>query len=1087
MRTLRGLRATLALGFAGTVGLAGCEKELKLDPPASANDFVVAQFDPTNPIPVLQLVPAPTALAQRRDATGKTIGLNVAVQDCEKPSTKQCLGLVEGWPSTQKPRLFFSGELDLETVQAGVKLFRLNGAMMPPTPVAFTAEWKPRDAIPAACRAGGNGSNPPRAFDAGAIPPGKMLELTPSEPFQGSATYLVVVVSSDTVGLKGADGKRVEPSALFSLLNVAPEQAPIVLQDGKAVIRSALLRSNVQSSVLGSAFPGKSLAELTDADKATFATLLEATARERLLPLYQYFGALTGAAIAAGVAKREEIVLINSWDTAANPEGGEVVFDPTNQVVPFPNNELLTATTGPSLLDVRVNFGITPCGPGQTTGCDSPTAAGLKAGMNTLTGFSTTAPISVTVNAAVDQTTLAANVKLFRIDAQGALQGEIAIGVVATATDAQGRSSIVILPRTPLEQNALYAVVVRKGLKGIDGKDFRRSSTFNFMTIAEPLIGADGEINPAATVKLGSKEAALETVLQCSTVAATGQLASDETVLGTALTLERRLQRARWQTALRAAEAATPTIPRDEVLIAWTVKTQDITGTVDLVNGQLLPGPYQQARMTAGLPRLAGPLPLPGNRTIITATTTPNVEQLFQVVENFCVQLCEAGAAGIPTDQCQPTNPALVNAPLCRVASGLLTGRIGAVRIYAMTAYDLTAGNPNAGAGTFTPGRVVQPRLTQIPVWVVTPRGVAGAAPVGIFQHGLGRQKEDGFYFANTYAAAGWATVLMDLPFHGTRASDLVNNMTGIPCLANAPDPDTVQCAADGTCTNGCDGTRDGSGSGFLSANVFASRDNFRQATVDHLTLLRTLQAEGTANGLLSFLDGTRIGYAGQSLGAITGGNLAAYAPELSAAALNVGGGGLTNLLLTTVPQISAPLFAALAQAGVCELVRPGDPTSGCRPTPAFRQFLVLAQTALDPGDPLATSIGVLRAHNGAQPIGANKVLLQMAIPDPVVPNGTTRALANAYGFSLTDNSDTSRFQTYDFGTATPGSCHGFILAPLERCGGQDLPPGIGSVTAAICTTLGAQQQAVRFIGTGGTTIGSRIGTLPPGLPLACN
>jgi pimeloyl-ACP methyl ester carboxylesterase len=369
----------------------------------------------------------------------------------------------------------------------------------------------------------------------------------------------------------------------------------------------------------------------------------------------------------------------------------------------------------------------------------------------------------------------------------------------------------------------------------------------------------------------------------------------------------------------------------------------------------------------------------------------------------------------------------------------------------------------------------------------VTPAAAAGAVPVGIFQHGLGRAKEDGFYFANTYAAAGWATVLMDLPFHGMRASDLVNNATNVPCLANAPDPDMVQCAADGTCTNGCDGTRDASASGFLSANVFASRDNFRQATVDHLTLLRTLQAEGTMNGQLAFLDGTRIGYAGQSLGAITGGNLAAYAPELRAAALNVGGGGLTNLLLTTVPQISAPLFAALEQAGVCQFVREGDPTSGCRPTPAFRQFLVLAQTALDPGDPLATSIGVLRPHNGAQPIGADKMLIQMAIPDPVVPNGTSRALANAYGFSLTDNSATSRFQTYDFGTATPGNCHGFILAPLERCGGQDQAPGIGRVTAAICTTLGAQQQAVRFIGSGGSMIGSRIGTLPPGLPLSCN
>ncbi|MCA9555398.1 MAG: hypothetical protein KC933_35540, partial [Myxococcales bacterium] len=119
---------TLALG-ASALALAGCAKDLELKDPVDLTTVVRAQFDPTNPIPVLQLVPSPTLLAQDPEngykftvdeATGKT---SVAPEDCELPTSAQCLAFVDSWPTTTPITLFFSGALDETTVKDGVKLW----------------------------------------------------------------------------------------------------------------------------------------------------------------------------------------------------------------------------------------------------------------------------------------------------------------------------------------------------------------------------------------------------------------------------------------------------------------------------------------------------------------------------------------------------------------------------------------------------------------------------------------------------------------------------------------------------------------------------------------------------------------------------------------------------------------------------------------------------------------------------------------------------------------------------------------------------------------------------------------------------
>jgi pimeloyl-ACP methyl ester carboxylesterase len=481
---------------------------------------------------------------------------------------------------------------------------------------------------------------------------------------------------------------------------------------------------------------------------------------------------------------------------------------------------------------------------------------------------------------------------------------------------------------------------------------------------------------------------------------------------------------------------------------------------------------------------------------VLEITGTASVADAIGVIQTFCLPLCQQGILqGISPMSCnQPqTLPAVRSHPLCQLVTGVVAGDLDRMRLFLMKGYRATVGSPYT-AGTFTPDTLRTPAMVDLPVWVIEGGDgevPAEGKPIAIFQHGLGGNKETGFYMANSLAranqAGGWATVMIDLPFHGARASDIARSTPQgeIPCvdgngLPNI-DPASVVCGPDGTCTGGCDGRRDASGTGFLSSNVFGTRDNFRQGTIDQLTLMHTLLRETQPGGALEDLDGGRMGYVGQSLGAITGGNLAGYldADELEAAVLNVGGGSLTTILLNTVPAIAAPLYASLAAAGICEFNQPDNPASGCKPTAAFNQFVLTAQWALDPGDPLAVSVAA------GERLGTDKLLMQISQPDPVVPNIASQLLGGAYGF-LADGAPTDRYQVYDFSDATRypqarngSGCHGFLLAPI--CGNLQLGPA--ALVDGFCNTVGSQTQAASFLESGGTRVGpKRPASLGPNL-----
>lgn len=1058
--------------------LFGCAKDLDTTDPIDASRVVRAQFDPSHPIPVLRLVPSPTALVQD-PLTGELVKDLVAAQPCELPTTKQCLQFVSGgWPVTAPITLFFSGELDETTVEGNVLLLEAPRGGSPfPLPYTFTVE--PRPAPNEACMQGGNGST--RTYGPELVPEGVQLVLEPLQPLKDGTEYFLVVKRT----LKSKAGTAVEPAALFSLLNEPENNAP-VKADG--TIESALLRSNVQATVLALSFGGKTITQLNAEEKVMFEEGVRATGA-RLFGLYQFFASVI-ARVEATVP-RADIIFANRWSTAPAPSP-VIEFDPANPIapkIPFPNVQLLTVTSTDVRGGVRVNL-------------PNPTGSAVIAGLNTLNGFSTTAPMAITASADVDPMTIDATsqipctsggscivscspddcaIVMYPLGDDDVIDGPAVPLIVKTSTETSlAPATIAIVPAVPLLPNKEYVVAVKRGIKTISGQSLASSQTFDFLKIEKPFIDSTNAVlaDPITPEGIGTFEQALE----CSFVPEKNALGNASEVQGRATLLEQALQHSRWLIAFEALETPSQpnfgtAIPRTSLLMAWTYKTQDITDTVDSVKSGLIESGAWEMIPNA-LPRVIGPLPgldIRG-RTAITQT--------IRLVETVCVPLCEAGATQIPISQCATRNaqgtitsvhPDLASQQLCLVASNLSTSHLGRVRLHLLKGYKATSGSPFQ-SGTFTAGTIARPELVDIPIWVVTATGTVPQSgfPIAIFQHAIGANKETGFYIANALARRGWATVLIDLPFHGSRASDLVTNATGAPCPIDPSQvvcTSTASCVRRGTTTPACDGLQDPSGTGFLSANLFATRDNLRQATIDHLTLLRALRLEARASGALSDLDGSRIGFIGQSLGGVTAANLAAYVTEseLEGIVVNVSGGGLVNnILLSTIPQISTPLFLGLAQAGACELRNPQDPTQGCKDTPAFRQFQIIGQWVLDPGDPLANAVGAsTQLPMRPQPFGAGKVLLQVAQPDPVFSNASSRALASAFGFR-TDGTD-DHYQIYDFATlpsATQGSgCHPFLLAPVcGRC-----------LIDTICQTVGAQTQAAGFIDSGATTIESKV------------
>lgn len=272
---------------------------------------------------------------------------------------------------------------------------------------------------------------------------------------------------------------------------------------------------------------------------------------------------------------------------------------------------------------------------------------------------------------------------------------------------------------------------------------------------------------------------------------------------------------------------------------------------------------------------------------------------------------------------------------------------------------------------------------------LATPLGTppAGGWPMVMAQHGVGGRNiprsdsNDSFclLWAEALARRGMGCIGIDAPEHGTR----------------------------GAFTNF-----------FSMEDLPALRDRFREMTFDLLQVeaaLRTLDVEG--DGAADF---TQVRYLGNSLGSIFGAGFLPLSHEVSTAALNVPGAGLSNLIVSdNLEQLLGLLL--VAQTG---LVFESPEYYG-----AFPLFRVAAQPFFDRADPINV------AH--LLPARIN-VLQQAGTGDLIIPNDTSVDLAHALGLAF-DGSDARHafelFVPQDFGEPADFNGHNIMwnITPIRE------------------------------------------------------
>jgi dienelactone hydrolase len=256
-----------------------------------------------------------------------------------------------------------------------------------------------------------------------------------------------------------------------------------------------------------------------------------------------------------------------------------------------------------------------------------------------------------------------------------------------------------------------------------------------------------------------------------------------------------------------------------------------------------------------------------------------------------------------------------------------------------------------------------------------------GRFPVVVFGHGLTACKETALAVVNTFAEYGLAVVGIDVVEHGTRN---FNESTGLP-----NDPyDGCGETLPGASTSISEGLRI-----IRGAQPELARDNFRQTALDEIQLLQMLVTEVERNYVADATDASdtlgklqveKFGYIGQSLGGIIGTLFVTAEPRISAAVLNVPGGGLGDFVLA----IDRDDVGATDPKDMDVL-----------PEGLYMETLAAVQNIIGPADSLYWAPYAAGATSSAFREAVYKnILLQQGQEDEVMPAYLTQNLARAFG-----------------------------------------------------------------------------------------
>jgi hypothetical protein len=643
----------------------------------------------------------------------------------------------------------------------------------------------------------------------------------------------------------------------------------------------------------------------------------------------------------------------------------------------------------------------------------SSPVAGPVTAANTLDGFSTVAPITIPFSGDIDTTTLDGHLLVIDVTAPGGVPGAH-FGEPVTVLRAFDTvtHSLTLTPAQPLRDASQYLVVLHGALLDGSAAQVLDSTTFFFTKATEPLFVGDPS-DPTIQSSL------LQTEVNA------GALSTEDIVNLEALRSAYQAIYGLLETTLPGVGALPAAIPRDDVIVAFTYTTQTVTAQLSALRTAV-----------DGLPE--GP-----------------------------------GAGGLTVSAVFP--PAALAGLLPDVSSlgAIVTGTFESAdfRSNPVTGSFLTAdGNASLTTALGTSQPVAQ-GTSDLQFTLFLPANEP--APVVVFQHGITADRSSSFAVANTLASIGFATIAMDLPLHGSRTPDPVDD-AGVPVdlmMQIAPGVEVVPLVVSAANSGVSD-----SGPFINLLSLPTTRDSVRQSWADLWQLVAAIQESDTVdvnvvdplNPLGWSSDGTpdlatgTIVFAGHSLGAIVGAGFLAGEPDVTIGLLSAGGSVVTDLLH------NSPTFGPVIDQGLSDasggIVVPG--------TAAYSLFFLLAQTIIDAADPANVAGGV-----------AQQVLLQEGIGDAVIPNGNTELLAAHLGLPLLDPVAQNLFglPTVETGTGYAGSGlfqfgttdvpvgHAFLLRP------EDTLPDMTVVANPVAE---AQAQMATYFGTYLATLPDGVGTI---------
>lgn len=350
-----------------------------------------------------------------------------------------------------------------------------------------------------------------------------------------------------------------------------------------------------------------------------------------------------------------------------------------------------------------------------------------------------------------------------------------------------------------------------------------------------------------------------------------------------------------------------------------------------------------------------------------------------------------------------------------------------------------------------------------------------GGWPVVMLVHGITSNKEAMLSISGALSLAGFATVAIDQPLHGSRGFDVDPTSPGDEINAT-----TVSATA------------------FLNlASLPTARDNSRQAVSDLLGIRVGLNAFVNATGDESVsVNGGNVSLMGVSLGAITGGMFASLANtpfdgdlaplsglfSVQAVSLESPGGGLSQFLLESAafgPLIKGFLLGAASTdfqaflfetydtadvteaqlvAGVVQYLAQASAEQTAAANAVFSQFAFASQAMTDQSDPI----------NFFATLGENSNVHMLTVigdggdnlPDQVIPVSTTLPLSGQLPLATLMGLDTISSTVM---SADPLSGIVLYTAGAHASSLNPLP------NAAV--TLEMQTQVATYLGSGGRVI----------------